>query len=67
MDQEAEWKELYTEQRKKLFDRFLAKAKFFGWIGNTTLLWSAWKIVVWPFILQTVEDVVEEIERTETS
>ena len=40
-----------AEDRMTLFNEFIVKAESFGWNvdqENTTMLWSAWKIVVWP-------------------
>jgi len=39
-----------AKERKKIFDGFLAKARSFGKIRNSTILWTAWKMVVWPYI-----------------
>ena len=46
-----------TVGRKMLFDALIKKAKSFGWEGDTAMLWSAWKVVIWPFIQAYTYDV----------
>lgn len=43
------------ERRKEMFDKFIATAKYYGWEGNTAMLWSAWKFSVWPTILEGLD------------